>query len=217
MKFEGRVETFTRGKKHLKIPIIIDVKDAPPELLRNINNFIDKPLNIEMLIEGEQAALENRQKAERITDKQRGYIYAIIKQYGEHFGYTNEDDPKRQLKSLFNEEHEVGDFSFADCSKELAKDFLEWLIGFGSREGFLRERPSGEEVEYTKYAEMSVVNKKCILCGQAGDIHHVQAIGMGRNRNTYDDSAHETVCLCREHHNEAHTIGWDTFKRKYHF
>jgi len=59
-------------------------------------------------------------------------------------------------------------------------------------------------------------HKKCILCGKPADIHHVQAIGMGMDRKTYDDSKHEKIALCREHHTEAHATGWKTFSKKYH-
>ncbi|MHB8171232.1 MAG: putative HNHc nuclease [Thermincolia bacterium] len=44
----------------------------------------------------------------------------------------------------------------------------------------------------------------------------VDVIGMGRDRREYDDSKHEKIALCREHHTEAHTIGWKTFAGKYH-
>lgn len=54
------------------------------------------------------------------------------------------------------------------------------------------------------------------MCGRPGEIHHVDAIGMGRDRNRVDDRRMRKICLCREHHTEAHKIGQPTFMKKYH-
>jgi hypothetical protein len=60
-------------------------------------------------------------------------------------------------------------------------------------------------------------NRYCAICGQPqADIHHVKAIGMGRNRRKVDDSQYPKISLCRKHHSEAHNSGWQTFSEKYH-
>jgi hypothetical protein len=39
---------------------------------------------------------------------------------------------------------------------------------------------------------------------------------MGRNRDTIIHEGMEVLPLCREHHTEVHTIGRDSFMKKYH-
>ena len=54
------------------------------------------------------------------------------------------------------------------------------------------------------------------MCGRPGEIHHVDAIGMGRDRRRVDDRRMRKICLRREHHTEAHKIGQPAFMDKYH-
>ena len=51
--------------------------------------------------------------------------------------------------------------------------------------------------------------EKCIICGRwPSDAHH--SISRGSGGGDY-----YAVSLCREHHSEGHTIGWQTFQSKY--
>ena len=54
-------------------------------------------------------------------------------------------------------------------------------------------------------------NMFCVCClRQPVDPHHVTSRGAGGG-----DEAENVVPLCREHHVEIHTIGRDTFRKKY--
>lgn len=66
-----------------------------------------------------------------------------------------------------------------------------------------------------RYIYTLTKHRKCIICGKDADIHHIDAIGMGRDRRKVDDSYYRKIALCREHHTEIHKIGVDLFKRKY--
>ena len=57
--------------------------------------------------------------------------------------------------------------------------------------------------------------RKCAICGREGEIHHVDTIGMGNDRRKVDDSYYRKICLCRQHHTEAHNIGMIEFESKY--
>ena len=57
---------------------------------------------------------------------------------------------------------------------------------------------------------------KCAVCGKDGEIHHVDTIGMGRDRRTVDDSSYRKICLCRTHHTIAHQRGMQAFEQMYH-
>ena len=48
------------------------------------------------------------------------------------------------------------------------------------------------------------------------DLHHVDQIGMGKDRNEVHHLGRRALPLCREHHTEILTIGLKAFTAKYH-
>ena len=71
--------------------------------------------------------------------------------------------------------------------------------------------------DLTDYIYACLVNRKCAVCGRRADLHHVEHVGIGRDRDEIIHEGMEVMPLCREHHNEAHTIGQQSFNDKYHF
>ena len=67
------------------------------------------------------------------------------------------------------------------------------------------------------YVYSCLVNKKCAVCGKPADLHHIDHVGTGRDRDEIIHEGMEAMPLCREHYTEAHTIGQKTFEDKYHF
>lgn len=59
-------------------------------------------------------------------------------------------------------------------------------------------------------------HRKCLVCGKCADIHHVDEIGAGRNRNKVDHTKLRISALCREHHEEFHQIGLKAFLKRHH-
>lgn len=57
---------------------------------------------------------------------------------------------------------------------------------------------------------------KCAVCGKRGELHHIDAIGMGGDRTQVEHLGREVISLCREHHTEMHTVGKADFLAKYH-
>lgn len=68
--------------------------------------------------------------------------------------------------------------------------------------------------EYMQY--LSIKHRKCLICGLRADIHHVDEIGMGRDRNHIDHTQHRLAALCRKHHTEAHQLGLTEFCKRHH-
>ena len=61
------------------------------------------------------------------------------------------------------------------------------------------------------------MKRLCVVCGKPNsEIHHVDAVGMGRDRSKYDHAQSRFLCLCRSHHTETHQIGGQEFMSKYH-
>lgn len=59
--------------------------------------------------------------------------------------------------------------------------------------------------------------KKCLCCNKPGVPHHVEAVGMGRNRSKPREEHYATIPLCYKHHNELHTIGITRWLKKHEF
>ena len=55
----------------------------------------------------------------------------------------------------------------------------------------------------------------CLICGKPGEPHHLEAVGMGRNRNRELKEHYTTIPLCRNHHIEIETVGLKAFETKY--
>jgi hypothetical protein len=151
-----------------------------------------------------------------ISSEQRKKAYATLGDIADSLGYAPE-----QLKETMKYKYigDTGDeyFSLGDCSMDTARKFISNILDFAVEWGIaLRDTLLNRTDDINAAIYSSLKHKKCVLCGKPGDIHHVEAIGAGRNRKKYDDSAHEKICLCREHHSEAHTMGWQTFSEKHH-
>ncbi|WP_373244295.1 putative HNHc nuclease [Megamonas funiformis] len=66
-----------------------------------------------------------------------------------------------------------------------------------------------------KYVWACLMKKRCAVCGKKAELHHVDAIGAGRNRKEIPQIGMQVLPLCRVHHNEIHNIGKLTFLKKY--
>ena len=76
-----------------------------------------------------------------------------------------------------------------------------------------------EENQYSFTARQTysmALKRVCAVCGRRADIHHVDAVGMGRNRQKISHVGMRALPLCREHHTECHTMGDDLFIQRYH-
>ena len=211
MEFKAEIASYTIATKFTKIYIKVE-KDNAKELHKVIANFIDKPLKIDMLVDDGKYAKELKQ----ITDEQRKRIYATLKDISDHLGY-NREEAKDLMKNGYTKLHEIKTFSLSDCSSELAFSFTEYLVEIAFRNDVpFSQNPAKAFADIKKYYAMCLKYKKCVECGKHADIHHLDAIGMGNNRKTYDDSNSRKIALCREHHSEAHTGGLLKFQQKYH-
>lgn len=214
MKIKARFDTFSKGKKYIKIPIQIDLKDSK-EILNYIGNFVDKPLSIDFSID----ETEIKKESIMITHEMRAKIFAICADYAKFNGYEKEY-ARQELTELFCEENQIQKFSLSNVEKDIAKQFISWLIEKSIEFGFISNSIINYSSDFSTAIRISVEKKICIICSNPisiNDIHHIDAIGMGRNRNNYDDSCHRKIGLCRKHHIEIEQIGLVAFCKKYHF
>lgn len=154
-----------------------------------------------------------------ITAEQRKKIYALIGEIGEWVGEYPET-LKRQLKLDFRLkrlERMCGDFSLADCPEALASEFIDYLVEFIIENGVPTKVPLielCEDIEREIYS--CLIHKRCIVCGRKAELHHIDRVGIGNDREEVDHLGRRCLPLCRGHHKELHTIGDKAFIDRYH-
>lgn len=151
-----------------------------------------------------------------ITSLQRRKAYATIRDISSWTGYLPEEQ-KEWLKYLYIERTGNPYFSLSDCSMDTAREFINVILDYALEEGIpLSERGIERTDDIGRYIYSCIKNKRCAVCGRPGEIHHVDAIGAGRDRRHVDDSGYRKICLCREHHTAAHQRGMKAFEQMYH-
>lgn len=151
-----------------------------------------------------------------ITSLQRRKAYATIRDISSWTGYLPEEQ-KEWLKYLYIERTGNPYFSLSDCSMDTAREFINTILDYALEEGIpLSERGIERTDDIGRYLYSCIKNKRCAVCGRPGEIHHVDAIGAGRDRRYVDDSGYRKICLCREHHTAAHQRGMKAFEQMYH-
>lgn len=151
-----------------------------------------------------------------ITVDQRKKIFATIRDIAE---YTGDHPEGLRAWLLYQYCAETGEmpFSLSNCSISQAREFITFIIDFILKEDIpLSDVALNRTDDIDRYLWSCIKHKRCAICGRMGETHHWDAIGAGRNRRTIDDNKLRKIQLCREHHTEAHTIGRNSFEKKYH-
>src|SRR5699024_500274 len=130
-----------------------------------------------------------------ITVDQRKKIYATIKDISLYTG----DDPE-YLKEFLKFDYcgQVGEeyFSLSNCSISVAREFINFIIDFILKYDIpLSDAALKRTDDIDRYLWGCIKYKKCAICGRKGETHHWDAIGMGRDRKTYNDSKHRKIQL----------------------
>ena len=153
-----------------------------------------------------------------LSDKQRRCCYAMLRDIAEWSGYGS-DEVKEIMKFNFVASlvEDMRVFSLSDAPMSLVAAFQKFLAKF-IVENDVPTRVSMLEYvdDIADYVYACVINKKCPVCGKKADLHHLDAVGMGRNRDEIIHEGMEVMSLCREHHTEIHTIGKSEFFKRYH-
>ena len=211
MRVNCEIAQINTLKKGMKIVLSIGEKETY-SVMKQIYNFMNKPLIVDFNIDGE----EQQVRLQQISPEQRKKIYALFRDISNYTGNSTENE-KENMKTLFIQQTHYEPFSLSNCDWKLASDFIEWLINFCFENGIpISEHPLKTLDDIERYVRMSLKHRVCAICGRLGEIHHWDALGQGRDRTKVDDSSNRKICLCREHHTEAHTIGVKSFEEKYH-
>lgn len=150
-----------------------------------------------------------------ISPEQRKKIFAIIRDISLWSGHEPEF-LRAYLTFMFCEDYECDAFSLSNTDMSTAREYINWLIEFC----FYFNIPTKDTLlsrtdDITKYLYLCLAHRKCAICNAPADVHHVNRIGMGRNRENIVHEGMLAVALCRKHHNAAHLSEKELFA-KYH-
>lgn len=117
---------------------------------------------------------------------------------------------------------DFGDFSLSNGkgTKTDTNQFINMLLDYAAIHDIsLSVKPLNElepqEIAHWEY--QCLMNKCCVICGKRpSDLHHLDTIGQGVDRRKTNHLKHRAVQLCRIHHQEAHSLGIETFLQKHH-
>ena len=155
-----------------------------------------------------------------LSDKQRKACYALMGAIADYAGMSK-DRTKELMKLKFLSENmeDMSDriFSLSNAPMSYVCAFQRFLVQFILEWDIPTDFSLLDMVDDVgDYIYGCLVNKKCVVCGRPADLHHVERVGMGRNRDEIIHEGMEVLPLCREHHTEAHTMPDEDFFERYH-
>lgn len=155
-----------------------------------------------------------------LTAQQRRKARAIINDIAQWAGYRIKDETDNLheiMKAYFCAKYNRQMFSLADCSMTTAREYINYLIDFCIENGV----PSMDSLinrtdDIDAYLYSCLYHRRCCICGRPADVHHVDRVGMGNNRNKINHVGMRAMALCRIHHDEAHRRGQTAFDEYHH-
>lgn len=139
-----------------------------------------------------------------ISPEQRRKTYALIRDISEWSGHEPEY-LKHYFKWNFCSIDGREDFSLSDVDMTTAKEFITYLIEFCFYNNVpIRDSMLDRTDDIGKYLYLCLEYRKCAVCSKKAEVHHIDRIGMGRDRESIVHVGLEAIALCREHHDEAH-------------
>lgn len=158
----------------------------------------------------------------KVSPQQRRMCWQLIGCIAEWAG----ESKSNTVKDLFNEMmkcefftqagEEIGKFSLSDAPMSLVLEYQKFLINFVVENDIQTPIPLYNYAnDAYSYVYSCLAKKKCCICRRSADLHHVNRVGMGRNRKTIIHEGLLAYPLCRIHHSEAHTMPDKEFVDKY--
>lgn len=140
-----------------------------------------------------------------ITPEQRRAIFATIHDISIWSGHEPQYI-RDHLTWDYLEKSGAKPFSLSDCTVTDAHGFLDYLIDFSMRWDVpMKESLLKRTDDVGRYIYHCIEHSKCAVCGQPGEVHHVDTVGAnGGRRERIIHEGLRAVCLCRIHHEEAH-------------
>lgn len=142
-----------------------------------------------------------------ISAAQRKKVFAVIRDIALWSGHEPE-----YLRGLFTWEfccrEGVEAFSLSDVDMTTARAFITYLIEFCMAHNVPTKKPlSAYSDDVERYLYQCLEHRKCAVCNGPAQVHHIDRVGMGRDRRHIHHQGLKAVALCHRHHMEAHGRG----------
>lgn len=155
-----------------------------------------------------------------LSDRQRRMCYALLGAIADYMGESRESAKELfKLNFMADNLDELGEriFSLSDAPMSLVAGFQRYLVRFVVEHGIPTRRPLLDFVDdVSDYVYACLIHKKCVVCGRRAELHHIDRVGIGRDRTDICHEGMEALPLCREHHAQAHTMPDSEFFALYH-
>lgn len=139
-----------------------------------------------------------------ISVDQRRKIFAIIRDISLWSGHEPEE-LRQYLEWDFCSRAMREWFSLSDCDMTTAREFITYLISFCFHWGVpTKDSLLTQTDDIGKYLYLCLENRRCAICNRPAEVHHVDRIGMGMDREKVVHVGLNAIALCRAHHEEAH-------------
>lgn len=170
------------------------------------------------------------QDARLISPEQRRKAWALIGEIAAAYGYLAQGDKtiiNQNLKAEFLraridklQAEAIRAFSLSDVDMTTARLYIDYLIEFVVTNGIATKEPLWELADDIEaYVYHCATHQACAVCRKHAGLHHVDAVGMGRDRDEIVHVGMRAIPLCwgvGGHHQEAHQLGNERFFDKYH-
>lgn len=155
-----------------------------------------------------------------LSDKQRKTCYALLREISNYTG-MGADHTKEWMKLKFIAEdlNETAEqiFSLSNAPMSLVCAFQRFLVRFILDWDIPCSFPLLNFVDDVQdYIYSCLIAKKCCITGKPAQLHHIDRVGMGRDRDDILHEGMEALPLCAEKHQEAHTMSDQEFFGRYH-
>lgn len=155
-----------------------------------------------------------------LSDRQRKMCYALLREISEYTGMTTERTKEiMKIKFMADDLEQTAEqiFSLSNAPMSLVCAFQRFLIRFILDWDIPCRFPLLDYVDdIPDYIYSCLIAKKCCITGRPAELHHVDRVGMGRDRTDICHEGMEVLPLTRELHQEAHTMTDQDFFEKYH-
>lgn len=139
-----------------------------------------------------------------ISSEQRKKIFAIIRDIALWCGHEPEY-LRGYLTFDFCAQSGSDWLSLSNVDMSTAKEFINYLIEFCFKHNIpTRDTLLNQTDDISRYLYSCLEHRKCAICNKPAEVHHVNRIGMGRDREQIVHVGLKAVALCREHHDMAH-------------
>jgi len=152
-----------------------------------------------------------------ISPQQRRKIWALITDIDEWAGNFVPEYTRNILEYNFITEMDYEEwFSLSTVDMTTARLFIDYLVAFC----FENDVPTKDTLLYQtddigRYLYLCLEHRKCAICNKYAEVHHVDRVGMGRDREKIVHIGLRAIALCYNHHMAAHNDEKGLFN-KYH-